>query len=98
MKFSELVQELVVKEQEKGELKALAGLDPNETMNVAAARDVGREVAQMTDEERRTRFLNMIKALGGYYTGRNRETQLKLTDLRTAALEAYNEERGEIEN
>jgi len=97
MKFSDLIKEIVA-EQQKGELKALAGLEPNETMNVPAARDVGREVAQMTDEERRIRFLNMIKAMGGYYSGRDRETQLKLTDLRVAALEAYNEERSEIEN
>lgn len=84
-------------EEERGELKDLANKEPDEELELADADDLGREIANIEDEEERKRFLSMVKALGSYYPGSNPETQEKMETIRTDAISAYKEEREDIE-
>lgn len=95
MKLSNLIDEIL--NEEKGELKALIGLEPNEPIRPVDARSLGSEIANIDNQEERNRYLAMAKALGGYYSGSNQQAQQTLTDIRNEIMASYNETREALE-
>lgn len=84
------LKDLILKE-EKGDLLSLVGKDEDDDLTTSDAATIGRKVADMEGEELRS-YLGMVKALGGYASGRG-DGEDTLEDLRIAAMDAYNKEK-----
>ena len=79
--------------EDREELKDLANKSPDQELELADANDIGREIANIDDEEERQRFLTMVRSLGRYPS----EDKEKMATIRNDALDAYKEERADIE-
>lgn len=81
--------------EEKGDLLALVGKSEDDDLTTSDAATIGRKIADMEGDELRS-YLGMVKALGGYYSGRG-DGEETLDKLRTTAMDAYNKAKGNEE-